>query len=736
MKFQHLFFLLLFVFEMGVSQESTSIQRPKVGLVLSGGGAKGFAHIGVLKELEKANVKIDYIGGTSMGAVIGGLYATGYTANEIDSIIHAINFNNFLQDILPRSQTTFFEKKYGEKHLLTFPIKNKKISLPKAIATGQSLYNLLNSLFAHVSHITEFDKLPIPFFCMATNLESGKAKIFDDGYLTTAIRASASLPTLLEPIEIEGVAYIDGGVSNNFPVEEMKKKGATIIIGVDVQGELSKKENINSVIDVLNQIINYQMYAKDDEKIKQLDIHISPDVRTFSVTSFGNVTEIIDVGEKIALESKEAFEKIALLQAKSRKEQRKTIQKKKEKIEVSKITMNSLKHYSRAYILGKLKLETGDSISYDELNRKIGGLSSSKDFNLIQYKFKTFQNNKQELELDLKENTISSFVKLGLHYDPLYKSGLLLNFTAKHLLQKNDILSTDFIFGDNLRFNLNYFVDNGFYTSYGLTTTFNKFDTEVNYDGVEVRSINKVYLDFTSLAYIQTTYNKKFAVGLGLEYKVLELYTRALNTIPLNRTTFFEKSNYLNSLLYAKLDTYDRSFSPREGIFVDGEFKWYMNSSDYNNNFTSFSQLQLKFGAAKTFFKKLTTHFITEGGTTMGGNTSGQFQYSLGGYGNNLINNHIQFYGYEFEDLENHSYLMSSLELRYEFVKRHTLAFTGNYARTDLNLFNGEAIFKDIKSGYAFTYGYNSVLGPVKVVHSWSPDENNRNWYFSLGLWF
>ncbi|MFC2110782.1 patatin, partial [Bacteroidota bacterium] len=129
-------------------------------------------------------------------------------------------------------------------------------------------------------------------------------------------------------------------------------------------------------------------------------------------------------------------------------------------------------------------------------------------------------------------------------------------------------------------------------------------------------------------------------------------------------------------------------------------------------------------------------HFITEGGVTLGDNTSNQFLYSLGGYGNNMINNYVSFYGYEFESMVNHSYLKSELELRYEFVKDHSLALAGSFARTDLDIYNGGQVFQDIKSGYALTYGYNSIIGPVKLVSSWTPDVNKHIWYFCVGLSF
>ena len=727
-----LVFLGVFCVSFGYSQENSNSDKPKIGLVLSGGGAKGFAHIGVLKVIEKSGIKLDYIGGTSMGAVVGALYASGYSAHQIDSIIKSIDFPSFLQDQLPRKQSSLFRKQHGERTLISFPVRNKKIGLPKAISVGQSIYNRLNTLLEPVINETDFSKLPIPFFCVATDLENGNSKVFDSGFLPAAIRASASLPTLLDPFEYEGHSYIDGGIADNFPVEVMRKKGVSIVIGVDVQGKLEKNENVNSVLDVLNQIVNYQMYARDEEKIHQLTLRIKPDLKDFSVTSFKNVAEIIDAGEISAKEHLGSIDSIASLQKNIKTFQNKPLIVQHEKYTIADIELNTLPNYSRAYVLGKLKLEEGDELTYNELDFKLGGLSSSNDFGLIQYKFEKTANEKTNLHFQLKENPISTFVKLGVHFDPLYKSAFLFNVTSKHILQKNDILSFDFIAGDNVRSELNYFVDNGFYTSYGISNRFNQLKTNVKFDGVLVNSIDKSCLDLTSFAYIQTTYNKKFAIGTGVEYKYLELATDALS----EEETYFDKSSYLNSLAFIKLDTYDRNFFPKEGVFVDGEFKWYMASSDYFDNFSQFSQLKLKLAGAKTFFDKLTMHLITEGGTTIGNNSAGQFQYSLGGVGENMINNHIPFYGYDFESLQNNSYLKSSLEFRFEFVKNHMISFTGNYARTDLDIYNGGKIFKDIKSGYAVGYGFTTVLGPLHILRAWSPDSNQGNWYLNFGFWF
>ncbi len=186
--------VLLMVFSFGeLWGQQEDIQDIKVGLVLSGGGAKGLAHIGVLEIIEEAGVRIDFIGGTSMGAIIGGLYASGYTARELDSIFQVIDFEGLIQDNLPRSAKTFYEKEDAEKYALTLPFDGFKIGFPTSLSKGQNVYNLMYELTNHVSHIVDFSKLPIPFFCMATNVETGKAVLLDKGYLPQAISASGAL---------------------------------------------------------------------------------------------------------------------------------------------------------------------------------------------------------------------------------------------------------------------------------------------------------------------------------------------------------------------------------------------------------------------------------------------------------------------------------------------------------------------------------------------------------------
>ena len=275
--------------------------QSKVGLVLSGGGAKGFAHIGVLKVIDSLGVKVDYVAGTSMGAIIGGLYASGYTGKELDSIFKEINFDKLINDHLPRSSKGIRERENSEKYGLTLPFNDFKFQLPSALSKGHNIYYLLSKLTYHVKEINDFKKLPIPFFCIATNVEKGEQVILDKGNLPQAILASGALPSLFQPIKINGDLLIDGGVINNYPVDEMRAKGIDFIIGVDVQDDLQKRDKLQSAPDVLLQISNYNTIKAMEVKKGLTDIYIKPDIKDYTLISFKEGSEIIKNGENEAL---------------------------------------------------------------------------------------------------------------------------------------------------------------------------------------------------------------------------------------------------------------------------------------------------------------------------------------------------------------------------------------------------------------------------------------------------
>lgn len=741
-----LIILLLINAQVLLSQESKEpIKDLKVGLVLSGGGAKGFAHIGVLKVLEEAGVRIDYIGGTSAGAIIGALYSSGYTANKLDSVLTALDYNTLMQDKLPRRSKSIYQKENEEKYIFSLPIKNKKIALPSAVSKGQNFFNILSKLTEHVHTVTDFSKLPIPFFCVATNLETGAMEILETGFLPVALRASGSFPTLVDPIEVDGKLLTDGGVVNNFPVDIMKKMEVDIIIGVDVQDNLEVRENLNTAPKIVMQIVGFQMYDNNDSNRRDTDLYIHPDISDYNVVSFDVAKEIVDIGEKVARKQMSYLEGVAERQVKRTKAiVDGIIYDDSEKFKVTDIKISGNKNYTRAYVLGKLRMAKVDSISYKKFYEGIDNLAATDNFQSILYKF-IKQKNGVEIYFNLKEEKVSTFLKLGVHYDDLYKTGVLLNFTSKHSLFKNDIFSADIVLGDNIRYNIDYFIDNGFHWSYGINTKYNHFNKSffLNIDEeVSVKSAVE-YNNFTTQLYLQTSFSKNIALRIGAEYKDFKVFTETLNNNKIVKD-YLDNNGYLGAFAKLKLDTYDKKHFAKRGVYLDVNYKTYLLSSENSfnsvgdeiDNFNPFSLLYGKLGYATTFFNKLTFHYIAEAGITIGDNDNIIFDYSLGGNNENFVNSFVPFYGYDVADLSGTAFLKSAFTLRYEPFEKHYISFTGNYARVTSNLLNDGAIFDDTKSGYAVGYGLDSFIGPIEIKYSWSPDHKRNFWFFNVGFWF
>ena len=455
MKHFFLFVSLFFLSQVALGQEkSVENTRPKVGLVLSGGGAKGLAHIGVLKVIDSLGIKVDYIGGTSMGAVVGGLYASGYTANQLDSIFSKIDVDALLQDYTPRESKSFYEKRNDEIYALTLPFNNFKLGLPSGLSKGLYNFNLMSRLTQHVSDVRDFDKLPIPFLCIATDVETGEQIVLDEGILAQAIIASGALPTLYSPVEINGRLLIDGGVVNNYPIEELKNRGIDFIIGIDVQDGLKNREQLKDVTAVLSQINNFSMIEKMEGKRSLTNIYIKPDIKGFSVVSFDKGQEIIKKGNEKANEF--IKELLPLRNIDERPTTFKVI--KNDSIFIRDITFNKLENFTRAYVLGKLKIKRNTKIPMTQIEKGISNLNATQNFSAISYSFEKTQSG-ERLALNLKENKSNTFLKFGIHYDDLYKSGALINYTHKKLIAKNDVASLDVILGDNFRYNFDYYND-------------------------------------------------------------------------------------------------------------------------------------------------------------------------------------------------------------------------------------------------------------------------------------
>ena len=726
-------FLLLPI--ISFSQETT--KRPKIGLVLSGGGAKGFAHIGVLKVLEEAGVKVDYIAGTSMGAVIGGLYASGYSATQIDSIFYNTDFDELLQDYIPRSSKSFYEKRNDQMYALTLPFDKLKIGVPIALSKGMYNYNLLSKLTHKVRHVRDFNKLPIPFLCIATDIEKGEQVILKEGYLAQAMLASSAFPSLFSPVEIDGKLLIDGGVVNNYPVEEIRKMGADIVIGVDVQDDLKDRNSLKDATRILVQITNLDMIKIMKDKQKLTDIYIKPEVSDYGVISFNEGQEIVKKGEEAAFGVSQQLKKLADTTIVYKLNE---VKVEKDFLQVKSISINKLDNYTRAYVLGKLRFNNGKKITYEDLKTGINNINATQNFSRISYTLER-KENEDELKLSLTENPTKTFLKFGLHYDGLYKSAVLANITQKKSLFKNDVASLDLGLGDNIRYNFDYYIDNGFYWSFGIKSRFNTFNKNVTTDfrngellsQLGLNTINIDFSDLTNQVYMQTVFIQKFLIGAGIEHKLLRIKSDNLGNI--NST--FEKSSYLSVFGYMTYDSFDNKLFPKKGWMFTGDIHSFLLSSDYTNEFNRFTIAKGEIGVVKSINKKLTVKVQSEVGFSIGEDSVPFFDFVLGGYGFNSVNNFKPFYGYDFLSIAGDSYFKSCFTLDYEFLKKNHFNFAANYANVQDGLFeNGNWLSKPTYNGYEVGYALESIIGPIEIKYSWSPELNRGYAYFTVGFAF
>lgn len=735
-----LFLLVLFSTK---AQINTQKKKPKVGLVLSGGGAKGLAHIGVLKVIDSLGVKVDYIAGTSMGAILGGLYASGYSGKQIDSIFRKVDFDKIINDDLPRVSKVFYERNNSEKYAVTLPFDNFKVKLPSALSRGQNTYGLLSRLTLHVSDIDQFDKLPIPFFCIATDVETGNAVMLDKGNLTQALMASGALPTVFQPVTINNQMLIDGGVVNNYPIDELRAKGMDVIIGVDVQDDLLKRDELTSAPDVLFQINNFRSIKNMESKVEKTDIYIKPDIGGYSVVSFDEGVDIIDHGERAAKLKINDLEQLI-----SNKSKPKVNLQPQDSIIIKSSLIKGINNYTRSYVLGKLRIKSNQKISYADFTKGVNNLIATNNFDAFQYQLiKAEQKDTYSLIAEVRETKINTFLKLGIHFDDLYKSGALINLTQKRLLFDNDMALLDFILGDHVRYNFEYLIDKGFYWSVGLRSRYNTFNKNISAQllledaeimGSGLNKIDAEYQDQTNQFYLQTLFKKDFALSLGAEHKRLEIKSETI-TINNNETDdfIFEKTDYFSVFAQLKLDTYDNKYFPKRGVYFNSDVHMYIYASRFNKTFENFSIAKTDLGYALSVSDNMALNFEASGGFKIGDKSTQALDFALGGYGNNLINNFIPFIGYDFLSLTGNSYVKASAKVDYEIFKNNHIIFEANWANVDDDIFDsGEWFTLPDYRGYGLGYAMETFVGPIQVKYSYSPEAKQSVWFFNLGFWF
>ena len=439
--------LMSFLPLLSYSQNNSS--RPSVGLVLSGGGAHGIAHLGVIMVMEKAGLRPDYISGTSMGSIIGGMYATGYSADSLFRLLKAVSWNDMLSNRMSEDRIVFPEKPRFYNSIIALSISKNKVNIPSGLNNGQLIENSLSYYAWPVADIGDFSKLPIPFTCNATDIISYSKINFNHGYLPDAIRASFSVPSIFTAHEIDTLLLLDGGLIRNFAASEAREMGADILIGSYVGFEKNSVEKLQTIPGILEQIAMFRSLEDFNEQKKLVDLLVKPDVERFSVSDFNNVDSLVNAGYVAALPFRERFRKLADSLNSFGEQAKLPSLLEKSTYTFDKIEITGNKVYSADQIAGVLDVKAGDVVDRDYLTKRIELLYGRSWFDKVRYRIIP-RNDSLILAIDIKEKP-RSMLYGSVHYDNSLQSGLILGFTLKNLPLQNTVIDVNSYVGKYYR---------------------------------------------------------------------------------------------------------------------------------------------------------------------------------------------------------------------------------------------------------------------------------------------
>ena len=422
--------------------------KPKVGLVLSGGAARGLAHVGVLKALEEQGIHIDAIAGTSMGAVIGGLYASGYKIDELEKLALGIDWQEALSDAPEREDVPFRRKQDDRDFLVKQKLSFRddgSLGLPLGVIQGQNLALLLESLLAHSSDIRDFDKLPIPFRAVATDIVNGEKVVFRKGHLPQVIRASMSIPAVFAPVEINGQLLVDGGMVDNIPVDVAREMGVDIVIVVDIGTPLRGRKQLNTVFDILNQSITLMTRSNSEVQLASLkpdDILIQPALASYGATDFGRSLDIINAGYRAtqALEKRLAVLRqatdVQLAEARTAEERTPVITAIKIEND-SKIGDSVIRYYIRQPI--------GEPLDLGRLQRDMGTLYGLDYFDQVQYRV-VHKGQERTLVISARgKRSGTDYLRLGLNLSDDMRGDSAFNIGASYRINGINQLGAEWL---------------------------------------------------------------------------------------------------------------------------------------------------------------------------------------------------------------------------------------------------------------------------------------------------
>ena len=730
-----LFCLLPFAFchNAMAQQTSDSLSRPKVGLVLSGGGAKGFAHIGVLKVIEEAGLPIDYIGGTSMGSIIGGLYSIGYSPKMMQQIVEEQNWDAIMSDAIPQKYISIDDKMLDRHYLATFPLRNKKIQMKSSIYDGEMINLLLARFTSPVYKIRNYDELSVPFLCVAADLESSDAYEMTKGNLQRSIRASMSIPFYFSPVEVDGRLLIDGGLRNNFPVPNVRQKGVDIIIGVDVQRDFHKKDELNSMSTIMDQIIlmaDIDAYKRAKEDV---DVYIKPNLAQYGMMDFNHYDSIIALGERAAREKLPQLKRLAdsINNISDYKRERPDI-KPLDTVYVVSLKIDGVGEENTSFIRKSFAKHYPTTMSLKDIETSIMRICATGYYKNIWYEFRPAAKG-VNLVLHCEEKEEET-VSIAAHYDTDYGIGILTNITFKNVLNfpKRSTLSADINIAEDPYFKLRLHSNISQKFKYGtdlsvISLFMNQYDDDVINNSYSIQD-NKLDL------FMEFMPNLERQLRAGVVANYVHLRDNLIHVVDSDDYDFVTYA-YLNY----HIDNEDSPTFVSRGwkLNVNGKYILPVIKLEDGSRMRNSLVLRCDLDGAIAVGDKNSLKLGAALGMSIGKNEPPTvYKFFLGGQSYmKYFDNIISFDGLKFTQLYGNHIALGKISWQYNFYKNvYVIAkLNGGYIA---NSYDAWFVDDNFVLGCGLTLGLETMAGPVEFSVMGSNRCSGLVGFFNLGYWF
>lgn len=717
----------------------TNPEGDKLGLVLSGGGSKGIAQVGVLGILEKEGIRPDYITGTSIGSILGGLYAIGYSSEDLKKLALGVDWTYYFDDELERDFYPIEERDAAERYQIQFPIKNGKISFPTGVVRGKKISLLLSRLTIPAHGINNFDDFQIPFRAIATDLETGKAVVYSKGDLADVMRASMSIPSVFVPFEIDGKLLIDGGVARNLPVEDVINMGANKVIAVDIGAPLYKREDIVSILEVLDQTSSFRIVAFNKAQAKLADVVIRPQIANISGLSFDQNDTLMYRGEAATLVS---MPKLKKMMPASKRPIPVGVNI-PEEVTISDFEILGCEEKMLKTIRDLLQIKKNKIYTLTDIENRIKRLYGSELVAMASYRL---LKEEKGYKLIVKiESQRGEFVRLSANYDSRLKAGLLLNLTLRNRIFSGSKFNVDLKISENPSLNLDYYVHTSSRPNIGwhLGGRINFYPGATYIDGQQEERFDIRHV--STEANIFSTFNNLFlaSTGIGLERFVRSDAYFEDKEEDLSFDQLFVHFRFLR-------DSYNREHFPTGGAYLELNAKYTFDRylelgfTDSTSTIpTENTAIHLQTAKAFSLWEKVTPIVGLSGGYIRRTENNFLNRFYLGRALPNEIS-HIEFMGLRYMEMPVSAYAMGQFKLQIEPFKDIFTSLVYNAARYSLKELKEEGgqITDEVvsKTGYlhgaGIELGWLTRLGPAVFTTEYNFQQDRLNFSLHIGHLF